>query len=424
MIQLDPGVTANSKRYMDKEDAFGAHNYHPLPVVLSKGEGIFLFDVDGKKYFDFLSAYSAVNQGHCHPKIIAAMTEQAKTLTLTSRAFYNNLLGECEEYMAGIFGYDKVLLMNSGAEAVESAMKLARKWAYKVKGINKDEAVIVFARNNFHGRTISVISASNDPSSTEGFGPLMRGIDWVEYNNTADLEQKLSANPNICAFIVEPVQGEAGVIVPDEKYLATVSQICKKYNVLYIADEIQTGMGRTGSLLASDYKDPHQEGEKLYKPDVLILGKALSGGTMPVSAVLANDEVMLTIQPGEHGSTFGGNPLACAVAKKSIEVLLDEKMVENADKMGVLFREGLEKIASKNNLITQVRGRGLLNAIEINSSESSELGWQICESLRDHGLLAKPTHGNKIRLAPPLIINETQIKEALQIIEVVIEKFA
>jgi len=423
MIQTDPGISANSQQYIDKEDAFGAHNYHPLPVVLSKGEGIYLYDVDGKKYFDFLSAYSAVNQGHCHPKIISAMTEQAKTLTLTSRAFYNNLLGECEEYMAGIFGYDKVLLMNSGAEAVESAMKLARKWAYKVKGIAKDEAVIVFARNNFHGRTISVISASNDPDSTEGFGPLMRGIEWVDYNNAGQLEDKLKSNPNICAFIVEPVQGEAGVIVPDEKYLAHVAEICQKHNVLYIADEIQTGMGRTGTLLASDYADPKNEGQKLHKPDVLILGKALSGGTMPVSAVLAGNEVMLTIKPGEHGSTFGGNPLACAVAKKSIEVLLEEKMIENASKMGDLFREGLRKIADKNSLITEVRGRGLLNAIEINSSESSSLGWQICEALRDHGLLAKPTHGNKIRLAPPLIINEEQIKEALHIIDKVMAKF-
>lgn len=424
MILTESGISANSLPYIEKEDMYGAHNYHPLPVVLSRGEGIYLYDVDGKRYFDFLSAYSAVNQGHCHPAIIAAMIKQASTLTLTSRAFYNNLLGKCEEYMSKTFGYDKVLMMNSGAEAVESAMKLARKWAYKVKGIEKDKAVILFARNNFHGRTISVISASNDPSSTTGFGPLMTGIDWVEYNNTEDLKQKLASNPDICAFIVEPVQGEAGVIVPDKNYLATVAELCKQHNVLYIADEIQTGMGRTGSLLASDYIDPRNSGKKLYTPDVLILGKALSGGTMPVSAVLANDEVMLTIQPGEHGSTFGGNPLACAVTMKSIQVLLEEKMVENALAMGEIFRQGLRDIASRSNLITDVRGRGLLNAVEINSDESSSLGWEICESLRDHGLLAKPTHGNKIRLAPPLIIQEKEIKEALAIIENVIAKFS
>ena len=424
MILTDHGISATSLQYIEKENAYGAHNYHPLPVVLAKGAGIYLYDVDGKKYFDFLSAYSAVNQGHCHPEIINAMIQQASTLTLTSRAFYNNLLGECEAFMAKLFGYDKVLMMNSGAEAVETAMKLARKWAYKVKGIQKDKAVILFARNNFHGRTISVISASNDPSSTSDFGPLMRGIDWVEYNNTEDLRQKLASKPDICAFIVEPIQGEAGVIVPDHNYLAQVAELCKEYNILYIADEIQTGMGRTGSLLASDYIDPRDSGKKLYTPDVLILGKALSGGTMPVSAVLANDEVMLTIQPGEHGSTFGGNPLACAVAMKSIHVLLEENMIENAKKMGEIFRKGLQEIAAKSNLITAIRGRGLLNAIEINSDESSTLGWEICESLRDHGLLAKPTHGNKIRLAPPLIIKENEIKEALAIIENVIAKFS
>lgn len=415
-----------SIRLIEKEEKYGAHNYHPLPVVLARGEGVHLYDVDGKAYYDFLSAYSAVNQGHCHPRIIGAMTRQASTLTLTSRAFYNNLLGECEEYMAKLFGYDKVLMMNSGAEAVETVMKLVRKWAYKVKGVENNQAVMLFARHNFHGRTISVISASTDPSSTGGFGPLMPGIDWVDYNNTADLEHKLKNNPDIAAFIVEPIQGEAGVIVPDDNYLSEVAALCKKYNVLFVADEIQTGMGRTGRLLASCGQCDCQhtcENKSASKPDILILGKALSGGTMPVSAVLANDDIMLTIKPGEHGSTFGGNPLACAVAMESIKVLLDENMIHNADKMGHIFREGLREIAGRNPLICDVRGKGLLNAIEINSPESSDLGWRICETFRDNGLLAKPTHGNKIRLAPPLIINETQIKEALSIIEKSLEDF-
>lgn len=419
-ITTSSTLSEASLRLIEKEEKYGAHNYHPLPVVLARGEGVHLFDVDGKRYYDFLSAYSAVNQGHCHPRIIGAMTRQASTLTLTSRAFYNNLLGECEEYMSKLFGYDKVLMMNSGAEAVETVMKLVRKWAYKVKGVENNQAVMLFARHNFHGRTISVISASTDPSSTGGFGPLMPGIDWVDYNNTDDLENKLKNNPNIAAFIVEPIQGEAGVIVPDDDYLIKVAAICKKYNVLFVADEIQTGMGRTGRLLAScgqcDCQHPC-ENKSSSKPDILILGKALSGGTMPVSAVLANDDVMLTIKPGEHGSTFGGNPLACAVAMESIRVLLDEKMIQNADNMGRIFRDGLRDIASRNPLIKDVRGKGLLNAIEINSPESSDLGWRICETFRDNGLLAKPTHGNKIRLAPPLIINEVQIKDALSIIE-------
>jgi ornithine--oxo-acid transaminase len=425
-LTLTSTLSPASKTLIQKEDRYGAHNYHPLPVVLAKGEGVFLYDVDGKKYFDFLSAYSAVNQGHCHPRIIQTMIQQASTLTLTSRAFYNNLLGEAEEYMAKLFGYDKVLMMNSGAEAVETVMKLVRKWAYKVKGIADNQAVILFAKHNFHGRTISVISASTDPDSTGGFGPLMPGIDWVEYNHVEDLENKLKNNPNIAAFIVEPIQGEAGVIVPDDNYLSEVAALCKRYKVLFVADEIQTGMGRTGKLLASCGNcqcDKPCQGKSASKPDVLILGKALSGGTMPVSAVLANDEVMLTIRPGEHGSTFGGNPLACAVAMKSIEVLLDEKMIENAMAMGEKFREGLRRIAVRNPLIKDVRGKGLLNAIEINSSESSDLGWKICETFRDNGLLAKPTHGNKIRLAPPLIITESQIGEALFIIEKSLAEF-
>ncbi len=419
-------LSEKSERLIHLEDVYGAHNYHPLPVVLAKGEGIFLYDVDGKKYFDFLSAYSAVNQGHCHPRILEVMIRQASTLTLTSRAFYNNLLGECEKYMAKTFGYDKVLMMNSGAEAVETVMKLVRKWAYKVKGIENNKAIILFAKHNFHGRTISVISASTDSSSTNGFGPLMPGIDWVNYNDLNDLKYKLENNPNIAAFIVEPIQGEAGVIVPDENYLSDVAALCKKHNVLYVADEIQTGMGRTGKLLATCGNCTCEkicDGQSLAKPDILILGKALSGGFMPVSAVLATDEVMLTIKPGEHGSTFGGNPLACAVAIESIRVILEENLIENAYKMGELFREGLRNIAAKNPLIKDVRGKGLLNAIEINSEESSDLGWRICLTFRDNGLLAKPTHGNKIRLAPPLVINENQIKKALDIIDVSLSEY-
>lgn len=417
----DTALSALSIGLIEKESTYGAHNYHPLPVVLSRGEGVFLYDVDGKRYFDFLSSYSAVNQGHCHPKIIKAMTDQASKLTLTSRAFYNNLLGSCEEYLAKTFGFDKVLMMNSGAEAVETAMKLVRKWAYQVKGIPENHAILLFASHNFHGRTISVISASNDPDSTKGFGPLMPGIDKVTYNDVDALEQKLSSNPNIAAFIVEPIQGEAGVIVPDDHYLTAVKNLCTKYNVLFVADEIQTGMGRTGSLLATCTNCQCYGGtcskQNPSKPDVLILGKALSGGTMPVSAVLANDEVMLTIKPGEHGSTFGGNPLACAVTMASVRVLMEEKMVENAFAMGNIFRAGLREIASRNPIIREVRGKGLLNAIEIDTPESSDLGWKICLTFRDLGLLAKPTHGNKIRLAPPLVITEDQIHEALEIIE-------
>ena len=392
--------------FIDKEEKYGAHNYHPLPVVLTRGEGIFVWDVEGKKYFDFLSAYSAVNQGHCHPRIIQALKNQAETLTLTSRAFHHNLLGEAEEFMAKLFGFDKVLMMNSGVEAVETAMKLTRKWAYQVKGIPADQATILFASDNFHGRTLSVISASNDPTSRVGFGPFMPNIDRITYNDLLALESALKANPNIAGFIVEPIQGEAGVVVPDEGYLDGVAALCRKYNVLFVADEIQTGIARTGKMLATQAK-----------PDILILGKALSGGVLPVSAVLADDEIMLTIRPGEHGSTFGGNPLACAVAMEALKVVLDENLAENAEKMGILFRNGLQKIAEKNKLITLVRGKGLLNAIVIDSHEDSHLAWNICLEFRNNGLLAKPTHGNKIRLAPPLVINEGQIQEALAIIE-------
>ena len=408
-----------SQEYITREDKYGAHNYHPLPVVLERGEGVFVWDVDGKKYYDFLSAYSSVNQGHCHPRIVKVMQEQCSKLTLTSRAFYNNLLGNCEKYLHDLFGYDKALLMNSGVEAVETAMKLCRKWAYEIKGVDPDQATILFAKNNFHGRTLSVISASNDPSSRTGFGPYMEGIGMVDYNDAEALDRALESNPNIAGFIVEPIQGEAGVVVPDDSYLTAVSEICKKHNVLFIADEIQSGLGRTGQLLAT-YLDG---GESKLRPDIIILGKALSGGMMPVSAVLADDEIMLTIKPGEHGSTYGGNPLACAVAMEALEVLIDEELAQNAYQMGLLFRKGLNEIARKNRLIKLVRGKGLLNAIVIDSSEESSLAWNICMKFRDNGLLAKPTHGNKIRLAPPLVINEDQIRESLEIIEKTLAEF-
>ncbi len=398
---------------IDKEHQYGAHNYHPLPVVLERGEGVFVWDVEGKKYFDFLSAYSAVNQGHCHPRIIDALKKQAETLTLTSRAFHSNLLGEFEEYITKLFGFDKVLLMNSGVEAVETAMKLVRKWGYQVKGIPANQAKIVFATGNFHGRTLSVVSASTDPSSRTGFGPFMDGLEVVEYNNLAALERLLATDKNIAGFIVEPIQGEAGVLVPDNNYLPGVEQLCKEYNVLFVADEIQTGIARTGRMLATE----GDENTPPVKPDILILGKAMSGGVFPVSAVLANDDIMLTIKPGEHGSTYGGNPLACAVAQAALQVVLDENLAENADKMGKIFRQGLNDIALRNPLITLVRGRGLLNAIVVDTSESSDLAWNICLKFRDNGLLAKPTHGNKIRLAPPLVITESQIHECLAIIE-------
>lgn len=413
--------SAKAQVLIDKENKYGAHNYHPLPVVIERGEGIFVWDVDGKRYFDFLSAYSAVNQGHCHPRIIHALKSQAEKLTLTSRAFHNNLLGEAEEFMAKLFGFDKVLMMNSGVEAVETAMKLTRKWAYKVKGIEKDKARILFATNNFHGRTLSVVSASNDPSARLGFGPFMPNIDSIPYNDLKALQHALESDPNIAGFIVEPIQGEAGVVVPDEGYLAGVAEICRKNNVLFVADEIQTGIARTGRLLATcgscNCAKSKCEMSHDTKPDILILGKALSGGVLPVSAVLANDEIMLTIHPGEHGSTFGGNPLACAVAVEALKVVIDENLAENAEKMGIIFRNGLQQIAKKNRLVTLVRGKGLLNAIVIDSEEDSYLAWNICMEFRDNGLLAKPTHGNKIRLAPPLVINEAQVYEALAIIE-------
>lgn len=394
-----------SKDFIELEDKYGAHNYHPLPVVLAKGEGVYLWDVEGKKYFDFLSAYSAVNQGHCHPKIINAMIEQAKTLTLTSRAFYNNCLGPYEKYITEYFGYDKILPMNSGAEADETALKLCRRWAYDKKGIPENEAKIIVCLGNFHGRTITVISMSNDPDSYKGFGPYTPGFVKIPYNDLAELEKALQ-DPTVAGFLVEPIQGEAGVVVPDDGYLKKAYQMCKEKNVLFIADEVQTGLCRTGTLLACDHEE--------VKPDIVILGKALSGGTMPISAVLANDEIMLVIKPGEHGSTFGGNPLASKVAVAALEVLKEEKLSENAEKMGELFRAELRNIKSE--MIELVRGKGLLNAIVIKPRNGKE-AWDVCLKMKENGLLAKPTHQHIIRFAPPLVINEAQIKEAVKIIE-------
>ncbi|QKZ11395.1 ornithine--oxo-acid transaminase [Spirosoma sp. KUDC1026] len=396
---------------MDLEWEYGAHNYHPIPVVLTRGEGVFLWDVEGKRYFDFLSAYSAVSQGHCHPRIINAMTEQAQRLTLTSRAFYNDKTGLCEQYLCEYFGYDKALLMNSGAEGGETALKLTRKWAYLVKGIPQNEAKVVFAAGNFWGRTLAAISSSTDPSSTNDFGPLLPGYIVIPYNDLAALEETFAKDPNIAGFMVEPIQGEAGVVVPDEGYIQGVRDLCSRYNVLFIADEVQTGIGRTGKQLACDYEN--------VKPDLLVLGKALSGGTLPVSAVLTSDEVMLTIKPGEHGSTYGGNPLACAVTMEALQVVQDEKLADNAMAIGEVFRARMRAISQKTDLVKLVRGRGLLNAIVI--TERPELGeqtaWEICLKLMKNGLLTKPTHGDKIRFAPPLVITEEQMHEACDIIE-------
>ena len=405
-------VSANAAKYLELEDQYGAHNYHPIPVVLEKGEGVFLYDVDGKKYFDFLSGYSAVNQGHCHPAIIKTLQDQASKLTLTSRAFHNNLLGEYEAYITKYFGYDKVLPMNTGVEGGETAIKLARRWGYNVKGIAENQAKIIFAEGNFWGRTLAAISSSTDPSSFKGFGPYMPGFGLVPYNDLVALENELK-DPNVAAFMAEPIQGEAGVVLPDDGYLKGVRDLCTKYNVLFIADEIQTGLARTGKMLACDHEG--------VRSDILILGKALSGGTLPISAVLADDIVMMQIKPGEHGSTYGGNPLACAVAMKSLEVLKTEKMAENAEAMGKLLRSEIEKLNSPH--IKLVRGRGLLNAIVINHKDP-EVSWELCLHLRDLGLLAKPTHGDKIRFAPPLIITEAQIKEAVGIIEAALKKLS
>ena len=405
-------TSANTAKYIALEDQFGAHNYHPVPVVLEKGEGVFLYDVDGKRYFDFLSGYSAVNQGHCHPAIIKALTDQAQKLTLTSRAFYNNLLGEYEKYITEYFGYDKVLPMNTGVEGGETAIKLARRWGYNVKGIPENQAKVIFAEGNFWGRTLAAISSSTDPSSFKGFGPYMPGFGLVPYNDLAALETVLQ-DPTVAAFMVEPIQGEAGVVIPTDGYLKGVRALCDKYNVLFIADEIQTGLARTGTLLACDHEN--------VRPDILILGKALSGGTIPVAAVLADDIVMLQIKPGEHGSTYGGNPLACAVAMKALEVIKSEKMVENSFKMGEILRAELANLNSP--FIASIRGRGLLNAIVI-KHENPEAAWDLCLHLKELGILAKPTHGDKIRFAPPLIITEAQIKEAVQLIGKGLEQLA
>ena len=393
--------------YIEKESKYGAHNYHPLPVVLSKGEGLFVWDVNDKKYYDFLSAYSAVNQGHCHPKIIKALNDQANILTLTSRAFHNNILGDYEKYITNLFGYDKVLPMNTGVEGGETANKLARKWGYLKKGIEENKARIIFANGNFWGRTLAAISSSDDPSSYKGFGPYMPGYSLIPYNDLDALENELK-DKNVAAFMVEPIQGEAGVIVPDDGYLAGVRKLCTKYNVLYIADEVQTGIARTGKMLASDYEDA--------RPDILILGKALSGGVLPISAVLADDDIMLCIKAGEHGSTFGGNPLACKVAQSALEVVIEEDLAKNAAELGEVFRSELRERLSANKLVKLIRGKGLLNAIVINDTEESSTAWNICLALRDNGLLAKPTHGNIIRFAPPLVINKKQLLLCIDII--------
>ncbi|HRN36372.1 MAG TPA: ornithine--oxo-acid transaminase, partial [Flavobacteriales bacterium] len=385
-----------SQRAIKLESKFGAHNYHPLPVVLERGEGVFLWDVEGKRYYDFLSAYSAVNQGHCHPKIIAALTEQAKKLTLTSRAFFNDVLGEYEEYVTGFFGYDKVLPMNTGAEAVETAMKLARKWGYKVKGIPRDQARIIVCSGNFHGRTISIISASVDPDARADYGPYTPGIDVIPYDNLPALQRALE-HPHVAAFLVEPIQGEAGVMVPHAGYLKEAYEACKARNVLFMADEVQTGIGRTGKLLACEHEG--------IRPDVLILGKALSGGVYPVSAVLANDDIMLTIKPGEHGSTFGGNPVAGRVGIAALEVIKEEKLTENAAKLGEVFRASMQKLVDEFGWVTLVRGKGLLNAVIIEPRKDGRTAWDLCLLLAEHGLLAKPTHGDIIRFAPPLVMN-------------------
>ena len=404
-----------SQQAIDLENKYGAHNYHPLPVVLSRGEGVYVWDVEGKKYYDFLSAYSAVNQGHCHPKIVNAMIEQAKTLTLTSRAFYNDVLGKFEAYATNYFGFDKILPMNTGAEAVETALKICRKWAYEVKGIASHQADIIVCKNNFHGRTTTIISFSSDPVARENFGPYTEGFIKVEYDNLEALKATLESNPNVAGFLVEPIQGEAGVYVPSEGYLAKAKALCEKHNVLFIADEVQTGIGRTGKLLAVDHEN--------VKPDILILGKALSGGAYPVSAVLAADSIMNVIQPGNHGSTFGGNPIAAAVAIAALQVIKDENLAENAENLGQIFRSKLNTYIQTSSIAKLVRGKGLLNAIVINDSEDSDTAWNICLALRDNGLLAKPTHGNIIRFAPPLVMNEEQLLDCVSIIIKTLKKF-
>jgi len=403
-----------SQKAIDLEYKYGAHNYHPLPVVLNRGEGVFVWDVEGKKYYDFLSAYSAVNQGHCHPKIVAALVEQASLLTLTSRAFHNDVLGAYEKYVTTLFGYDKILPMNTGVEGGETALKLCRKWAYKVKGIAPNKAKILFAENNFWGRTLAAVSSSTDPSAFNDYGPYLPGFEIVKYNDLKDLEKALE-DPNVAGFMVEPIQGEAGVMVPDEGYLKKAYDLCKSKNVLFIADEVQTGISRTGKLYCCQHEG--------VKPDILILGKALSGGVFPVSAALADDEMMMTIKPGEHGSTFGGNPLGCRVAMAALEVAVDEKLADNAEFLGNIFRAELNKYIETSTICSAVRGKGLLNAIIINDDEESDIAWNICMKLRDNGLLAKPTHGNIIRFAPPLVMTQAQLLDCLSIITSTLKEF-
>ena len=405
----------NTRYYIDLEDQYGAHNYHPLPVVLERGEGVYVWDVEGKRYYDFLSAYSAVNQGHSNPKIVKALTEQAQKLSLTSRAFYNSKLGEYEKKITNIFGFDKVLPMNSCAEAVETAVKLARKWSYEVKGISENTAKIIVCENNFHGRTTTIVSFSNDPDANRNYGPFTPGFLKVPYNDIEALEKVLADGSDVAAFLIEPIQGEAGVFVPDEGYLKKAYDLCKKNNVLFIADEVQTGIARTGKMLACDHEG--------VKPDILVLGKALSGGMYPVSAVLANDEVMKVIKPGQHGSTFGGNPLACAVACAALDIIIEDKLAENAQKMGELFRAEMQKVIAETDLVTAVRGKGLLNAILINDTPESSTAWDICLALKENGLLAKPTHGNIIRLAPPLVMTEEQLMDCVGIIRKTLLEF-
>ncbi|MAC94399.1 MAG: ornithine--oxo-acid transaminase [Flavobacteriales bacterium] len=407
-------VKISSKAAMELEDKYGAHNYHPLPVVLSRGEGVFMWDAEGKKYYDFLSAYSAINQGHCHPKIIGALKEQAETLTLTSRAFYNDVLGQFEKFASEFFGFDKVLAMNSGAEAVETAIKLTRKWAYEKKGIPENQAKIIVCEGNFHGRTTTIVSFSNDEEARKNYGPYTPGFIRIPYNDTDALEKALKEE-NVAGFLVEPIQGEAGVFVPDEGYLKKASELCKEAGVLFVADEVQTGIARTGKLLAVHHEN--------VQPDVLILGKALSGGAYPVSAVLANDDIMLVIKPGQHGSTFGGNPIAARVAMAALEVVEEEKLAERAQKLGELFRSEIQKLVDESDLVNKVRGKGLLNAILINDSEDSSTAWDICVALKENGLLAKPTHGNIIRFAPPLVMTEEQLLDCVKIIKETILNF-
>lgn len=417
MNSMTTTTTARSSHYtsaaaMALEEQYGAHNYHPIPVVLNRGLGAFVWDLEGKKYFDFLSAYSAVNQGHCHPRIIQALIDQSSKLTLTSRAFYNSALGQYEKFITDFFGYDKVLPMNTGVEAGETAVKLARRWGYKVKGIPENEAKIVFAEGNFWGRTLAAISSSTDPSSYAGFGPFMPGYITVPYDNLEALEAVFASQPHVAGFMFEPIQGEAGVVVPHEGYLRGIRRLCDQYNVLMIADEVQTGLARTGKMLACDHEE--------VKPDILVLGKALSGGTLPVSAVLSSDEIMLTIQPGEHGSTYGGNPLACVVAVEALSVLRDEHLCDNAERLGKIFRNEMVQLQKESTWVSGVRGKGLLNAVIINDTEDSPTAWNMCVKLAESGLLAKPTHGNIIRFAPPLVISEEQLREGIQLIRNVI----